>query len=102
MLRISVTDKDIHGAECTTSKCPVARALSRLLGDVDFIFVNHEVIHITWVNKFGLYETARYKLSKRMKKFVKDFDSGRVVKPTVFYLWDFIHKKRQWKNTLGF
>jgi len=100
MLRIKVTQEAISMGTPNTASCPIARSiLNQPDKAIDFVFVNKRVINVMYYIK-GRYVTVRYKPSKRMIRFIDRFDRGLKVKPTTFYLWDFIHKYREHKTTL--
>ena len=99
MLRISVKPEHIINAESTTSRCPIAASILNQIDSTDFVLVNQNVIVIgTWIK--GVYKILRYKTPRKMKHFISAFDSGKLVKPTTFYLWDWFHKLRNFVTTM--
>lgn len=67
-MRIYVTDKDIkEGIRCSTSRCPVARALNRKF--------ENEIISVG-VTTFTIGNKI-YPMPKKAQKFIMNFDSQR-------------------------
>ncbi len=73
-MKIKVIQKDINsGVPEDSSSCAIARALKRQGAR----YVRVDSIEII---AFG----ASWATSKRLEKFIEDFDDGKKVKPTIF------------------
>jgi hypothetical protein len=81
--RVTVTQKDTDKGESVCAwRCPIALATKRAKeAEVVFVFADHLSV-TTFVDQ--KYMSTRFWLSEKAKKFVKDFDSGKRVKPATF------------------
>lgn len=79
-ITINVTADDIKkGFKGSCCSCPIALAAGRVLKHTQIVVPGG---HITVWQKQFIYKT--YSLTKKAKKFILDFDSGKNVKPFKF------------------
>lgn len=79
MTKIKVTRQHIRNGQSMLTACPIALALKEHVWKDVFVGVGHRDVY------FGSSDTrVNVPLSKRARKFVKDFDSGKKVVPSVF------------------
>lgn len=77
-IRVKVTQDDIkNGKRCLSRKCPLALAVARATGKSAIV----RVTTLT-VDNFA----HRFNMSKKLIRFINDFDSDRPVKPFSFIL----------------
>lgn len=74
--RVVVTKEDIrHGRPYQADSCPIALSLRRIKGlDLAIVETNSAECGY-WITR----------MSKKARQFVRDFDEGNPVKPSVFY-----------------
>lgn len=83
-ITLTITPNDIYGAmEHSKTSCPIARAILRQF-DTGRFRPTVDGTHIRfWDSKDVCYSLVH---TSRTKKFVRDFDKGKNVRPTVFRL----------------
>lgn len=85
MIKIEVTEEDIKdGVRENVKQCPVARAVLRQLDFAEVVEVSMGGIDINFDvpgRKF-----IRYKIPKKVMRFIQRFDEGKSVKPFSFVL----------------
>lgn len=81
-ITVKVTQEDIDRGGRHCFNCPIAEATWRALrGQYDVIVIS-EFICISGEGGFNL----KIPLSRQLKKFIRDFDRGRRVRPLLFVL----------------
>jgi hypothetical protein len=87
-IQITVTKEDIaKGYRKRSTCCPIALAARRFFGDKYMAYVQQRWIQVTERARLkdgDYYWVFDGKLTKKAKKFINDFDSGKPVKPTFF------------------
>lgn len=84
-IRINVTQEDIfNGARCSSSKCPVAQALHKIIKP-EFHF-SIGISDFTLIRRHPSKILAEGVISDEVKTFIRDFDSYNQVKPFSFDL----------------
>lgn len=75
ILEVKVTQRDIKcGIPVDGFNCPISQAVKRTLN----------LTNRVWVDTRGIGHLPTYKMSRRAKKFILDFDAGKKVKSTTF------------------
>ncbi len=78
---IKVTKDDISkGKPRANNRCPIARAIKRILPNWEFIEIGREYM------TYGILPRQRVELNQRAKCFIDQFDDGKKVKSFSFYL----------------
>ena len=75
-MKITVTQEDIDKGSSNGSLCPIARGIRRNGCDW-YVSVGYNMVSINCYN---------FRTTGSMKKFIKNFDNGRDVKPHTFIL----------------
>lgn len=84
-LSVHVTQEDIdEGIRCDCRRCPIARAVSRVLNITDDRIVRVAGNANVFDGSVSSRPVASYYLSQKAEKFICQFDSRQVVAPTSF------------------
>ena len=84
---IEVTERDIHEGNKTAKKCPIAKAILRVTGNLSGRVWSS--LYASFPGPLTNWKDVGYiliPLPIRAQRFIKRFDSGKKVKPFNFYI----------------